>query len=82
MERRHQDTTLKRGILRLAQRTAKWERNPEATWRLRLFHVRADETDDNGRYPPTFDHVGERAHGARAEWSDRAEQDRVDLLLL
>ena len=77
----HEHAPLERGVLRFPERAAQREGNPESAWRLGLLHVRTHKADNDSRNAPGFDHVGERAHGARAERSNRAQENGVDGLL-
>ena len=65
-------------VFRSAQRSAELKRNPQGAWRANFLAMQPDEADSYGRNAFLLEIMGERAHGARAERSDRREQNRVD----
>ena len=73
---------LKFRITRRTKRPAQLERHPQRTRRLGILGLRSNKTDCNGRKPLFLEIVSQRAHGARAHWSNRAEEDAIDLVTL
>jgi hypothetical protein len=69
-------------ILRLAKRAPEWKWNPQSARRPSTFQMGSDETNGCCCDAACLDHMGQRAHGARAKWSNRAEQQRVNSVLL
>jgi hypothetical protein len=71
------DANLELLVFRSAQRSAELKRNPQGARRANFLAMQPDEADSYGRNA-FLEIMGERAHGARAERSDRREQNRVD----
>ena len=76
-QRRLQHALLERGVVGRAKRTTKDERHPKGPWRADRFRVLAHQADASGGDAFVIDVQGECAHGERAVWSDRCEDDRV-----
>jgi len=76
-ERFAQDVPLEFGVARLAERPAEREVAMQRARRLQLLRVRTHERQNDGRQAFGFKNMSERTHGARAERSDRGEQNDI-----
>jgi hypothetical protein len=77
-QRGQHHAALERRVTRLAERAAELCRAPQAARRAGLLHLRPHRTERHARDAAFLQHMGQRAHGARAERSDRAQQNRVE----
>ena len=72
---------LKCGIVWHAERTSQFKGHPQCSGRLRLLRMQPDKADLGCRQSLFFEEMGEHADGARAQGSDRYQQDGIDLIL-
>ena len=75
------DFQLKLRKPRRSERTPQFEGNPQGAWVFYPLRVQPDQTDCDRRHAFGLEIVAERAHGARAEGSNRRQQDAVDPIL-
>ena len=68
-------------IARLAERTPEREVAPQAAGRRRTFDLLTDRSKGDSGDSLSFEDVGERTHGTRAQWSDRGKEHDVDALI-
>ena len=80
-ERCRQHAMLERRVPRTTQRTSEREVAVQHPRRARSLGLAADETDPDRRQTGRFEHVGERTHGARAQRSNRGQQDDIDTIV-
>ena len=80
-ERRGEHPMLERWLTGAAERAAQREVAVQHPWRARPLGLAVDAADAYCRQTCGFEHVGERTHGARAEWSNRRQQDDIDTIV-
>jgi hypothetical protein len=69
---------LKGRVVRRTKRPPQFERHPQRARRLSVLGLRPNQADRDRRDPLFLQIMPERAHGARAERSNRREDDGVD----
>ena len=80
-ECRHHDALLKRGVIRHAKRTAKFERHPECPRWICFFGMYTDQADLRCCQPFFLKDNAKPANGARAFRSYRNQKDGIDAVL-
>jgi len=80
-QRREDHASLERRIARRAKRTSELEWHPQGPRRFGVLGLRPDQADRDRRDPFFLEIMTERAHGARADRSNRRKDDGVDVVL-
>src|SRR5579864_5547707 len=81
-QRRQDHSSLECRVARRADRPAQFERHPQGARRTRVLRLRPDQRDRDAGDTLFLEIMPQRAHGARAERSNRGQQNRVDVIRL